>query len=86
MMVGRQNQQDRILFLLRSLQRRHGNGRGRIFPHRFQNDGPRLNTLFAQLFGDHKPVVLVADHNRGGQILQPLETPQGLLDHGRRPG
>ncbi len=36
----------------------------------------------SQLLGDHEPVLLVADHHRLPQLGQPLQTGDGLLEHG----
>jgi len=80
--VRREHRQYRLRLVPDRLQRRHSHSGGGVASHRFQQDPRRTQRVVSELFGHQKTMILIADHQGGGEPDVAGEPVQGLLHQG----
>lgn len=83
-MVRCQDKHQRVIAILRGLQRRKGDGRCRVAANRLEDDIFRQFTELSQLFSHQEAVLFIADNHRLMGI-QTGEARDGFLQHGVLP-
>ena len=81
MVVRRKNEQVVLVRVPGQVERHGGDGGCGVAAGRLQHDRLRTDADFAQLFGNHEAMALVANHHRRGEIGHALQAVERALDH-----